>query len=70
MPRKHFSITLNSELAASARHMHKVSQIGEQRMGPNKSLEAFLSDLVTVAIVERRQQGSVREPNQGEKQIA
>jgi hypothetical protein len=47
--------------------MHKVSQIGEERMGPNKSLEAFLSDLVTVAIVERRQQESVREPNQGEK---
>jgi hypothetical protein len=62
MPGEMFSIKLNSRLVASARHMHKVSQIGEDRLGPNKSFEAYLSDLTTVAIVERKQQGRAPAP--------
>ena len=60
---KHFSIKLNSRMVESARHLHKVSQIGDDRLGPNKSLEAYLSDLVTVAIVERMKPGRVEGPN-------
>jgi hypothetical protein len=65
---KHFSIKLNSRMVESARHLHKVSQIGDDRLGPNKSLEAYLSDLVTVAIVERMRPGRAEGPNQ-HKQI-
>ena len=61
--RNHFSIKLNPRLVAPARHLHKASQIGDDRLGPNKSFEAYLSDLVTVAIVERIQQGSVKGEN-------
>ena len=48
-----FSITLNSKLVPIARQLHQVSRIGDQRTGPNQTLEAYLSDLVTTAIVER-----------------
>jgi hypothetical protein len=58
-----FSIKLNARLVASARHLHKVSQIGDDRLGPNKSIEAYLSDLVTVAIVERMRPGRAEGPN-------
>lgn len=50
-----FSIKLNSRLIAPAREMHQTSRIGDERRGPNQSFEAFLSDLTTVAIVERMQ---------------
>lgn len=55
MPGQRFQIKLNSRLVAPARHMHEISKLGEDRLGPNKSFEAYLSDLVTVAIVERIQ---------------
>ncbi len=48
-----FSIKLNSKLVPIARHLHQVSRIGDQRTGPTQTLEAYLSDLVTTAIVER-----------------
>lgn len=70
MSGQNFSIKLNSRLVAEARHMHKASQIGDDRLGPNKSLEAYLSDLVTVAIVERIQQGTVGDPNLQPKKYA
>lgn len=70
MPGKNFSIKLNSRLVAPAREMHKVSQIGEDRLGPNKSFEAYLSDLVTVAIVERIQAKGEKGPNQDQKLFA
>ena len=63
MSGQHFSIKLNSRLVAPARHLHKVSQIGDDRLGPNKSFEAYLSDLVTVAIVERIKPGRAQGPN-------
>ena len=66
---QHFSIKLNPRLVESARHLHKVSQIGDDRLGPNKSLEAYLSDLVTVAIVERMRPGRAEGPNR-ERQLS
>lgn len=50
-----FSIKLNSRLIAPAREMYQVSRVGDERRGPNQSFEAFLSDMTTVAIVERIQ---------------
>lgn len=52
---REFSIKLKPELERSARVMHKVSRVGDERRGPNQSFEAFLSDLTAVAIIERRQ---------------
>jgi len=55
MPCKQFSIKLRPELVECAREMHAVSRIGDERRGgPGQSLESFLSDLVTVAIIERQ----------------
>lgn len=56
-----FSIKLNSRLVEPARQMHLVSRMGEQRNAPNASFECFLSDLVTVAIIERIRPASVTE---------
>ncbi len=63
MPEQQFTIKLNSRLVEPARHLHKVSQIGEDRLGQNKSFEAYLSDMVTVAVVERIQAKSEKGPN-------
>lgn len=57
MPKLVFSISLNSRLVEPAREMHQISRIGDERRGPNQSFEAFLSDLTTVALVERIQRG-------------
>lgn len=51
---KSFSIKLNSRLVPIARQMHQVSRVGDRRTGPRQSFESYLSDLVTVAIVERK----------------
>jgi len=49
-----FSIKLNPRLIPIARHMHQVSRVGDHRRGPRQSFESYLSDLVEVAIVERK----------------
>jgi hypothetical protein len=54
VPNVAFSVKLNSNLLPIAREMHRNSRVGDRRRGPGQSFEAFLSDLVTVAIVERR----------------
>jgi hypothetical protein len=59
MAGKNFTIKLNSGLVAVAEQMHQTSRVGDERRGPNQSIEAYLSDLVSAAIVERRQQGTV-----------
>ena len=64
MANKNYTIKINSRLVEPAQQMHQASRVGDERRGPNQSFEAYLSDLVSVALVERIQQGSVREPNQ------
>ena len=62
MPGKEFSIKLSSKLVAPARHMHRESLIGDDRQA-NRSFDAFLSEVVTVAIVERIRAKSEKGPN-------
>jgi hypothetical protein len=50
-----FTIKLKPQLVQTARQMHLVSRVGDERRGPNQSFEYYLSDLVAVAIIERRQ---------------
>jgi hypothetical protein len=55
MPNQKFYIKLNVKLVPQALALHEISKLGDKRRGPNQSFESFLSDLVTVAIVERSQ---------------
>lgn len=56
MSQKCFVIHLNSGLVAVAKDMHQTARIGDPGHGPGQTLESFLSELVTVAIVERKRQ--------------
>lgn len=53
-----FRISLNSRLVEPARELYLVSRVGDDRTGPNQTFEAYLADLVTVALVERLQNTS------------
>lgn len=53
MAQQKFSIRISNGLVASAQQLYLVSRVGDERRGPNQSFEAYLSDLVAVALVER-----------------
>jgi len=55
MPNVRFCVKLNSHLVPIAREMHAASRIGDRRRGPGQSLEAYLSDVLTCAIIDRVQ---------------
>jgi hypothetical protein len=46
-------LKLNRELLPIAHQLHDVSRVGDDRRGPGQSLEAYLSDMLTVAIIDR-----------------
>jgi hypothetical protein len=54
VPNVAFSVKLSSNLLPIAREMHQNSRVGDRRRGPGQSFEAFLSDVLTVALVERQ----------------
>jgi hypothetical protein len=55
MAEQTYKIRLNSRLVPVVQQMHQQSRVGGPMRGRGESLEAYLSDLVTTAIVERKQ---------------
>jgi len=54
IPRLSFTVSVSEQLVEHARTMHRCAMVGEPRNAPGQSFEAYLSELLTVAIIDRR----------------